>query len=461
MHSHEDETSASRLRGEASRHLWMHNRGWNEFVDDEPVIAASGTGIRITDIEGREWVDVNGGYMSVHIGYGRDEVARAAFEQMLSIPYFPYGTTTQPTIELAAKLAEITPGDLSRSFLVSGGSEANETSLKVARAYYRRAGHAGRYKVISRRDSYHGALGQTMWLGGSSSGAARTDYEPGPPGMLYAPQPNPYRCELGGESPSECAELCANAIEEMIVFNGPDTVAAVIAEPVALPPSVAVPGDEYWPRLRKICDRYGVILIADEVITGFGRTGKMFAVEHWDVVPDVMSVAKGIISSYLPLGASIVREDIANAFAGGPDTGFLQHILTFAGHPVAAAAALKNIEIIEDEALVDNAAIQGLYFRERLEELKERHEIIGNVAGLGLLLGIDLVKDRETTEQFRASDGVGDMLMTEFKKRSLILRPAPSGVSFGPPLSITKDDIDEIISGVDEALAVVSRKLGK
>ena len=449
----------SEMRAAAMKHLWMHNRGWDELAEDEPIVATSGHGIRINDSEGRSWIDVNGGYMSVHIGYGRTEIARAASKQMEQIHYFPHGTTSAPAVQLAAKLDQITPGDLTRSFFVSGGSEANETSVKIARAFYRRAGHAGRYKVISRKESYHGALGLTMWLGGSTGSSGRADYEPAYPGMVYAPQPNPYRCEMGGESPDECAERCARAIENLLLFHGPDTVAAVIAEPVAVPPAVAVPGDGYWPRLREICNEYGVILIADEVITGFGRTGKMFAVEHWDVVPDVMSVAKGIISSYLPLGASIAREGIANAFSGGPDTKFFQHVLTFAGHPVPAAAALENIRIIEEEDLVENSAVVGAYFLELLEELAGRHSIIGNVSGLGLLLGIDLVSDGQEKTQFKADDKVGEHLTKAFHDRGLILRAAASAITFGPPLCITKDEVDEIVQGVDESIAQVTAEM--
>jgi adenosylmethionine-8-amino-7-oxononanoate aminotransferase len=182
--------------------------------------------------------------------------------------------------------------------------------------------------------------------------------------MLHGPQPNSYRCEMGGETPSECAVRCAQAIEDMILFHKPETVAAVIAEPIGLPYGAAVPGDEYWPMLREICDKYGVLLIDDEVICAFGRTGKMFAIDHWGVVPDIMTVAKGVISSYLPLGAVIVKEEIADRFAGRDS--YFKHGLTFGGHPVAAAASLKNIEILENERLVENAANVGAYFKGQL-----------------------------------------------------------------------------------------------
>lgn len=456
-----DTSRDDQLRRAARDHLWMHNRGWEEMAGgDDPIIVSAGDGLRVHDAAGRTWLDVNGGYMSVHVGYGRREIADAAYEQMSSLHYFPNATAAPPTVQLAEKLAKITPGDLSRSWFVSGGSEANETSVKMARAFYRRAGHPGRYKVISRMDSYHGALGLSMWLGGPAQGGNRRDFEPAYPGMVYAPHPYPYRCSFGAQSPSECAERCARAIEELILFHDPDTVAAVIAEPVAVPPGVAVPGPEYWPRLREICDRYGVMLIADEVITGFGRTGKMFGMEHWEVVPDIMSVAKGIISSYLPLGASIAREDIANAFAGGAETPAFRHILTFGGHPVTTAAALKNIEIIERDQLVENADVMGEYFLQQLQMLKERHGLIGQVNGIGLLLGLDLVKDRETKERFPSEAKLSDRLTTKLHQRGLILKAGPSAITLGPPLCITRDDVDEIVAAIDESLGEVAEELG-
>ena len=260
------------LRQAALRYMFPHRRGWIEMAEEGgPLIAVEGKGIRITDSDGREWIDVNGGYNSVNVGYGRTEIADAAREQALKLPYFPAGTTAEPTIRLAEKLAQITPGSLSRTYFVSGGSEANETALKIVRAYHRRNGEPGRYKVISRRNSYHGFTGGVLWMGGGA-GSPRDDFEPGYPGILHAPQPMPYRCELGGTTPSECAVLCAKAIEDIIKFEGPESVAAVIGEPVAA--GAGAPGDEYWPMVREICDRYGVLLISDEVICGFGRHGQ-------------------------------------------------------------------------------------------------------------------------------------------------------------------------------------------
>ena len=343
---------------------------------------------------------------------------------------------------------------MERSWPTSGGSEANEQAIKIARAYHKRQGEASRYKIISRRGSYHGALGVTMWLGGSIDW---TDYEPAYPGMVYAPQPNPYRCELGGETSSECAVRCAQAIEDLIQFHGPKTVAAVIAEPVAQPPGAAVPGDEYWPMLRQICDRYGVLLIADEVITGFGRTGKMFAVNHWDVVPDIMTIAKGMVSTYLPIAAAITTTEVADAFAGPGK--MLPGALTFGGHPVSAAAALKNIEILLSEGMVENSAQTGAYFLEQLEGLKGDHPIIGDVRGLGLLLGIELVSDRKTKTHFSSEMRIGERLTEKFRQQGLLLRARDHVVGIGPPLCTTRSDVDEIVDGVDRAIGELEREL--
>ena len=443
------------LRQSALDHMWIHNTDWVKLAEEGgPTIITEGHGIRVTDTEGRTWIDVTGGFHSINVGYGRTEIAEAARDQMYKLHYFAQGTTTEPLARLVEKLAEITPGSLERTWPVTGGSEANEQAIKIARAYHKRKGESGRYKIISRRSSYHGALGVTMWLGGFLD---RSDYEPAYPGMVYAPQPNPYRCEFGGETPSECAVRCAQAIEDLIQFHGPKTVAAVIAEPVAQPPGAAVPGDEYWPMLRQICDKYGVLLIADEVITGFGRTGKLFAVNHWDVVPDIMTVAKGIVSTYLPMAAAIATREVADVFAGPRN--MLPGALTFGGHPVSAAAALKNIEILLSEGMVENSAQTGAYFLEQLQGLKEDHPIIGAVRGLGLLLAIELVSDRETKARFDPELRIGERLREKFRQQGLLLEALDHAVSIGPPLCTTRSDVDEIVEGIDRAIGELEREL--
>ena len=449
---------ARKLREAANRHLWLANRDWVQMAEEgDPLIVVDGQGARVIDSDGGSWIDVNGGYISVNVGYGRKEIADAAYDQMQKLAYLPQGTTAPPTVALAQKLAEISPGSLSRVFPVSGGSEANETALKIAKAYHHRRGDHGRYKVVCRKGSYHGATGLAMWLS-SPCGVPWEDYGPAYPGVLLAPQPNPYRCELGGQSANECAELCAKAVDELVLREGPETVAAVIAEPVAMPDGAVVPGDSYWPMLRDICDRYGVLLIADEVICGFGRTGKMFGVEHWDVVPDIMTVAKGVVSSYLPLGAAIVKEEVAALFTG--EGNLLSHVFTSSGHPVSAAAALKNIEIIENEGLVENAARVGAYLKAQLEGLAIDHPTVGDVRGLGLLTTVDLVADRDTKEKFSSDLCIDDRLTDKFKKHGLILRVGGGLLKIAPPLSITNGVVDEIVHAVDLSLWELEGELG-
>ena len=448
---------AEDLRLAAIDHLWMHGRGWVEMAEEGgPPLMVEGKGVRVTDAEGKSWIDVNGGYGSVNVGYGRREIAEAAREQMRKLAYYPQGATTEPVVRLAEKLAAITPGALERTWPSSGGSEANETAVKIARAYHKRTGGPGRYKVISRRGSYHGATAGVMWMGGTSS-TERSDYEPAYPGMLHAPHPDPSKCELGGQTPSECAVLCAEAVEQLIQFHGPGTVAAVIAEPLAGSSGHPVPGDEYWPMLREICDRYGVLLIADEVVCGFGRTGKMFGVEHWGVTPDIMTLAKGITSTYLPLAATVVTREVADAFAG--EENMFRQALTFGGHPVTAAVALANIEIIESEGLVQNSAEMGEYLREQVHELMDEHVMIGEVRGLGLANSVMLVSNRDTKEGFDTELKVGDRLNREFKKRGLLLLSNGSTITLGPPLCITLSEIDEIVGALDGALGAVEVEL--
>jgi adenosylmethionine-8-amino-7-oxononanoate aminotransferase len=450
-------TSAGPAREAALKYLWMHNRSWVQTGEEGgPRIVTGGEGVKVVDSEGRTWIDVNGGYNSVNVGYGRTEIAEAAEDQMRRIAFYPVGTAIPSTIELCERLAAMTPGTLSRVFPVSGGSEANETALKIARSHAHRNGEPTRYKVISREGSYHGTTAGVLWLG-SSAVYKRQDFEPAYPGMVYAPQPNPYRCPLGGTTPSDCAERCARAVEDLILFHGPETVLAFIGEPVAIPTGVAVPGDEYWPMVREICDKYGVLLIDDEVICGFGRTGRWFGIDHWDVAPDMMTMSKGISSSYLPLGATVVKTEVADLFAG---KGAMAHVFTSAGHPVAAAAGLKNIEIIATEGLVENAAEVGAYFKEQLEGMMGDHPSIGEVRGRGLLMGMELVKDRETWEPFAPEDRIVDRLNESFKKNGLILRVAGPVVQIGPPLCITTSEVDEIIHALDLSLWEFEGDLG-
>ena len=451
-------TTLKELQDSALEHLWVYLREPSDMAEKgEPTVYVSGEGVRVTDSQGNTSIDAMSGLWLKNVGYGRKEIADAAYEQMLKLTYMPMGTTTEPTIRLAEKVAQLTPGDLSRSFFTSGGSESIETAIKLARAYFKRVGEPGRIKFISRKDSYHGATAGAMALGGNHL-YPRVDYEPLMPGTFHVPQPNFYRCEFNSQTPEECGERHVKAIEDTIKFQGPETVAAVFAEPVSSPMGAVVPPDNYWPMLREVCDKYGVLLIADEVITGFGRTGKMFACEHWGVTPDMMTVAKGITSGYIPMGGTITRKEIADAFVGSQRVSF-RHVITFGGHPVAAAAALRNIQIMEDEDLVGNSARMGSYLLDGLKELQEKHQMIGDVRGLGLMCGLELVKDRETKETYPAEAGLGNRLTAGFQANGLHLRGSDN-MNVAPPLCVTSGEIDEIITIMDRVFTEVARDLG-
>ena len=446
------------LQESALEHLWVYLREPSDMAEKgDPAIFVSGEGVHVTDALGNTSIDGMSGLWLKNVGYGRKEIADAAYEQMLNLTYMPLGTTTEPTIRLAEKISQIAPGDMTRSFFTSGGSEAVETALKLSRAYFKRVGEPNRTKFISRKGSYHGATMGALALGGSHL-YPKLDYEPLMPGVFHVPQPLPYRCEFGGETPQECAELCVNAVEEMIKFQDPETIAAVFAEPISSPMGCAVPGDNYWPRLREICDRYGVLLIADEVITGFGRTGKMFATEHWGVVPDMMTVAKGITSGYIPMGGCITRGEISDAFIGSQKASF-KHVITFGGPPVAAAAALKNIEIMEEEGMVENAAKQGAYLLDGLNEMKEKYQMIGDVRGLGLFCGLELVADRETKEYFPAEADLANRITQGFAENGLLLRGGDR-MNVAPPLCITSSEVDDLVTIMDKVFDQVSKDLG-
>ncbi len=446
------------LQATALEHLWVYLREPSDMAEKgEPQIFVEGKGVHVTDALGNQFIDAMSGLWLKNVGYGRTEIADAAYQQMLQLTYMPMGTTSEAAVRLSEKIASITPGDLSRCFFTSGGSESNETAMKLARAYFKRVGEPGRYKFISRKGSYHGATFGTLALGGTGT-FPKGDYEPLLGGVFHGPQPNPYRCEYGGSTPEECAERCVKAIEDIILFQGPDSIAAVIAEPVSSPQGAVVPGPNYWPMLREVCDRYGCLLIADEVITGFGRTGKMFACEHWGITPDLMTMAKGITSGYIPMGGAIARKPISDAFVGSAQAAF-RHVITFGGHPVAAAASLRNIQIMEDEDMVGNSARMGRYLLDGLEELKEKHSIIGDVRGLGLLCGLEIVKDRETKEYFPADAELSARLTQGFAESGVLLRGGDA-MNVAPPLCVTAGEIDDIVTAMDKAFEKTSRDLG-
>jgi adenosylmethionine-8-amino-7-oxononanoate aminotransferase len=440
---------AASIERQALDHLWVHQTPWQDIAEHEAMrVFARGDGSTLWDIQGREFLDGISGLWVVNAGHGREEIGEVMAEQAKQLAYVSaVSYTTEPTVRLAHTLSEIMPGDLSRVYFCSGGSEAVETAIKIAKQVQAMRGYPRRYKVIARRGSYHG-----MTHGAMSLTASRNEAYFGPfmYGVSHVPHPNQYRSdfELEGEASDIMA---AKFVEQEIENQGPETVACVIGEPISSAAGVHVPSATYWTMLREICDRHGVLLIADEVINGFGRTGRMFATEHFGFVPDIMTIAKALTSGYVPMGAAIVRERVFETFKE-QGTVAMGHLLTFGGHPVGAVAALKTLEIMERESLVARAAEMGGYLIDRLEELRS-HPTVGDVRGRGLLCAIELVRSKENKTRWGKDSTfarrVGELLM----ERGLITRTWDV-MHFAPPLVVTRAEIDRMVTIADEALRI-------
>ncbi|MFN8591477.1 MAG: aspartate aminotransferase family protein [Thermomicrobiales bacterium] len=436
----------------AREHVWIHMLPWSEFESDNLRVFDRGEGARLYDVQGREYIDGISGLWVVNAGHGRREIAQAYADQAARLAYASVMTyTTTPAVQLADKLAAITPGDLNRVFFVSGGSEAVETAIKIAKQVQSMRGFPKRYKIIARRRSYHGMTYGALSLTASHN---ETWFGPFMYGVYHVPHPDRYRSDFGLEG--EAADImAAKYVEQEIINQGPETVAAVIGEPISTAAGVHVPSPKYWQMLRDICDRHGVLLIADEVINGFGRTGTMFATEQFGFVPDIMTTAKGLSSGYAPIAATIVRESIYDVFKENKEA-VMGHLLTFGGHAAACAAALKNIEIFEEEGLVGQSAEKGRYLRSRLEELRA-HPSVGDVRGVGLMHGLDLVRNKETKEGWPKGHAFTARLGEETLKRGLVTR-SWDVIHFAPPLVVTKDEIDRMVEIVDESLTAVEQE---
>ncbi len=438
----------------AGDHMFMHAAQTNDWRGNRRIYV-KGEGVWVETVNGDRYLDAMGGLWYKAAGYGRTEIADAVYAQMTAIDSPPAGGSTLPQIELAGRLAELYPDHGARSFFVSGGSEAVETAVKMAKKYSQLNGKGGAFKVISRRYSYHGGTAMAVSLGRNP---AADPMGPEMPGVLHVTNWNSYRLPFAGD-PVDVAVKCADEIEEVIVHQGPETVAAIIAEPISAAYGVQVPPAEYWQRLREIADKYEVVLIADEVITAFGRTGEYFAPMNWGVQPDITAVAKSITSGYAPLGAAIATKKIADAFTGGPKETF-KHLITFGGHPISSAAALANLKIFEREDLVGNSRRMGTYLYEKLQDLFS-HKIVGDVrGGLGLLAAVELVSDRANKTPFPADAGLAKKLPKMLFDRNMVSFRAGDVIAICPPLSINKDEIDFIVNAIDGALDELESGLG-
>jgi adenosylmethionine-8-amino-7-oxononanoate aminotransferase len=443
---------ALRELGEA--HFWPHARMAGDLSSPGAVkIVTRGEGVWVYDERGRRYFDSLSGMWLVGIGHGRREIGDAVAAQISRIGYAPDGTVHPATLQLAARVARVSPDPGSRVFFVSGGSEGVETAMKMAKKFHRNRGDAGRYKFISRRGSYHGATHGCLSLGGGGNNTG-AEYGPLPYGGVRVQGPDQYRNPFGG--PDGDIE-CAREIERAILNEGPDSVAAVVGEPISASAGVHIPHPEYWPMVRETCDRYGVLLIADEVITGFGRTGRMFGTGHWKIVPDITVVAKALTSGYVPIGAAIAARHVADAFSGSPGAAF-DHRITFGGNPVSCAAALANLRILDDEHLVRNAEVMGDYLFDRLREL-QRYDIVGQVrGGLGLMGAVELVADRETKAPFPREAQLKQKATFLMERQGLLGRGGD--VFFvAPPLCVTRDEIDYLVTQLDVVIAELQAEL--
>ena len=455
----EDQTasmSPETIEQEALEHVWIHSKSWADVAEKEGLkVFSRGKDSTIWDVHGKEYLDGISGLWVVNAGHGREEIGRAMAEQAGKLAYASAEAfTTEPAVALANKLAEITPGDLSRVYFSSGGSEAVETAIKIAKQVQAMRGFPRRYKIIARRGSYHG-----MTHGAMSLTAMREEKYFGPfmYGVYHVPHPNRYRSDF--ELEGEAADImAAKFVEQEIISQGPETVAAVIGEPISSAAGVHVPSKKYWQMLRDICDRHGVLLIADEVINGFGRTGTMFATEQFDFVPDIMTMAKGLTSGYAPMAATVVRPAVFESFKEQADVA-MGHLLTFGGHPVVAVAALTNIRIFEEENLVARGAEMGVYLKERLEELRA-HPTVGDVRGVGLLQAIELVRSKTKKENFGKKHPFAKRVNGMLADRGLITR-VREPMHFAPPLVVTRDEIDRMVTIADEALTIAENEYAK
>ncbi len=425
----------------------------HKLLEQQQLVVVSAKDSTIVDANGKEYLDAMAGLWCVNIGYGRTELATVAAEQMQALAYYPHTAMNIPAAGLAERINGLLGGD-NHVYFVNSGSEANEAGFKFARQYmkHERPGEV-RYKTISRYFAYHGTTLATLAAGGM--GERKSKFEPlGGNDFVHVAPPYCYRCPFGLTYPA-CELACVKNIETTILGEGPESVAEVLVEPVMSGVGVAVPPDEYLPAVAGLCKKYGLLLHIDEVINGFGRTGKMFGHEHWGVTPDIMAIAKGISSAYLPIAATVIKNHVFQSFYGDPAANRqVQQVNTYGGHPAAAAVALRNIEILLEERLAERAADTGRYLLDGLGTLR-RHLWVGDVRGKGLLAGVELVKDRERKEPISAPhmQGVLDFCREKgvIVGRSVAGRQYSNTITLAPPLVLTRAEVDRIVEVLDQA----------
>jgi taurine---2-oxoglutarate transaminase len=419
---------------------------WSAQAAVNPIPVARAKGVYFYEPGGKRYLDFNSQLMCVNIGHGDERVVEAIKRQAETLPYANPFMATEPRARLGQVLSEITPGDLNKFFFTLGGAEANENAIKLARQY------TGRHKIVVRYRSYHGATAGAMTMTGDPR---RWANEPGIPGVIRVFDPYRYRCNFCKQADS-CTMDCLNHVEEVLMYEGPQTVAAIFVETVTGTNGIIVPPDGYMQGLRELCDRHGIMLVCDEVMSGFGRTGEWFAIDHWKVVPDMISMAKGLTSAYLPLGAVAVRDKIAahfeeKVFYGG---------LTYNSHPLSCAAAIATIDVYKEDNLIENARRMGGVLSRELNRMKEKHPSIGDVRSIGLFGIVELVRNRETREPLAPFNGTSPEMMKLgqfFRKEGLYTFVRWNNFFTNPPLCITEEELMEGIDIIDRGLEITDQ----
>ncbi len=419
---------------------------WSVQGQVNPIPVAKAEGVYFWDTDGKRYLDFSSQLMNTNIGHQHPKVIKAIQDQAAELCFVHPGNTTEIRARLGKKLSQVTPGNLKKTFFALGGAEANENAIKIARFY------TGRHKILAQYRSYHGATHGAIALTGDYR---RLAVEPTMPGGVHFLNPHCYRCPFG-QTAGTCQMQCVSHLDEVIQYGGPDKIAAIIMEGVVGSNGIIVPPDGYWQSVRQICDKYGILLISDEVMSGWGRTGQWFAVDNWQVVPDIISTAKGITSGYVPLGAVIVNEKIAQFF----EDKYLYAGLTYNGHALALAAAMATIEVYEEENLLEKARTLGVYLREKLEALKAAHPSVGDVRSIGLFSTLELVKDRQSKAVMPAGvmGQVGKFLRENGLFTFIMANNMGSMVFVVPPLTITQEQLDEGLAIVDKALLIADEE---
>jgi taurine--2-oxoglutarate transaminase len=411
---------------------------WSVQGAVNPIPVTKAEGIYFWDADGKRYLDFSSMLMNVNIGHQHPKVVKAIRDQAAQLCFVHPGMATEPRGELGELIAKVTPGNLKKTFFCLGGAEANENAIKIARFY------TGKNKILSRYRSYHGATHGAIALTGDYR---RLPVEPAMPGAVHFLDPYCYRCPFGWTRET-CHRECIQHVEEVIQYEGPDHIAAIIMEGVTGSNGLIVPPDDYWPRIREICDKYGILLISDEVMSGWGRTGKWFAVDNWGVVPDIITTAKGLTAGYVPLGAVIVSEEIGKFF----DDKYLYAGLTYSGHALACAAGVATVKVYEEDHLIENAVKVGKHLGNCLEDFKGKHPSVGDVRYIGLFSAIEVVKNRGTKEKMpvETMNEIGKYL----KANGLFTFIFHNLVFVVPPLCITKEQLDEGLGIIDRSLAI-------